>query len=529
MSLINQNILRKVDVKVGMKRMGKTIRTGAVFNQKDSKTSILMCTILFNGNVDLTGCNVIANILKPDGTKVVQAGQVVDAENGLVAIGLTEQCLSAVGEVLCELVIQSDTQVLHSPQMSFDVVDNLFDLEDEEIESNNEFPVLNGLIRDVQQIKDYVLELNEVITSNEDIRQGNETQRQEFAEKLKNDFDELLEGYNEKAVLIDSEIKRLTKDVGGKLDEVNVKIAEVNDLLVYADTSIKNSIATCRQKIQEVDSTVADKMDYVDYFINKKNTELKNKVDEVNTKITEFGEEIAYKFNNINSTLNKKVEEVNQKLVDANTFLNEKSVEVDKKFNKKSAEIDVYINSKMSEVDSKMLDHSNEFNAKVSEVDEKLVEATDKISEINSTINDNVSLVDRKIVELDNNIRQANSTIDENVQLVESKINDISSVMNNKISEVDISVENKIGEINSTMNNKINEVNSAINNKISEINISVENKINNVNEIISGIEQAEVQRNNSEKNRVDNYNKLVSEFTVTQEDLDDILNMIGGL
>ena len=31
------------------------------------------------------------------------------------------------------------------------------------------------------------------------------------------------------------------------------------------------------------------------------------------------------------------------------------------------------------------------------------------------------------------------------------------------------------------------------------------------------------------KNRVDNYNKLVSEFTVTQEDLDDILNMIGGL
>ena len=115
--MIKQELLRGKLVQVNMYNVNKTINSKAVFNQKDVKTAMLMCQLKLDKALNLADCAVSAEILKPDDTKVVQKAQIIDAENGIVAVGLTEQCLSAIGVAQCELVIQSENQILYSPKI----------------------------------------------------------------------------------------------------------------------------------------------------------------------------------------------------------------------------------------------------------------------------------------------------------------------------------------------------------------------------------------------------------------------------
>lgn len=124
---MNNNIIRNVSVKVDMNRMNRVINTRATFNQRDVKTAVILCNLDMGGNINLSNCTVRAEILKPDGTKVITLCQILDEENGLVAVGLNNQCLSVIGEVRCELIVQSESQVLYSPVLIYNVIDNLFD------------------------------------------------------------------------------------------------------------------------------------------------------------------------------------------------------------------------------------------------------------------------------------------------------------------------------------------------------------------------------------------------------------------
>ena len=196
--MLNQELLRTTVLDVEMKNMKRRINSKAVFNQRDTRTAMLLCGLKMDDEpVDLTGCTISAEILKPDGKTVIQKGQVVNATEGTVAIGLTEQCLSSIGEVSCEIVVQYGSQILYSPKIVYVVVDNLF--ETTEIESTNEFPILNILIRDVQVLEQELANLDSMVNRNEESRQSKEATREEN-ERLRQASIESMKENTDKAV-----------------------------------------------------------------------------------------------------------------------------------------------------------------------------------------------------------------------------------------------------------------------------------------------------------------------------------------
>ena len=99
-NMIKQNLLRGYIVNVNMKMLNKKINTKAIFNQQDHKTAMLVFQLQMDGVLDLTGCTVVAKLLKNDGNQVAIKGQIIDATQGVVAVGLSQQALACIGEVL---------------------------------------------------------------------------------------------------------------------------------------------------------------------------------------------------------------------------------------------------------------------------------------------------------------------------------------------------------------------------------------------------------------------------------------------
>lgn len=95
--MLNERIIRDYSIIIYMNNMNKTVNSKAIFNQKDIRTAVLMLQ-LFNNKVDnlpinLNGCDVVAKVLKNDDTQSLIKCSVLDGDNGLVAIGFTEQAL----------------------------------------------------------------------------------------------------------------------------------------------------------------------------------------------------------------------------------------------------------------------------------------------------------------------------------------------------------------------------------------------------------------------------------------------------
>lgn len=174
---MNNNIIRSVTVTIDMNRMNRSINTKAVFNQRDVETAVILCYLNMGGPLNLSNCTVMASILKPDTTNVATLCQILDEEKGLIAIGLNEQCLSAIGEVRCELSIHSETQVLYSPVLIYNVIDNLFDIEDSIITSQNDYPILTQLITQIKTIENRLKELEALLQSNANERNSSEINR----------------------------------------------------------------------------------------------------------------------------------------------------------------------------------------------------------------------------------------------------------------------------------------------------------------------------------------------------------------
>lgn len=362
---MNNNIIRNVTVTVDMNRMNRVVNTRAVFNQRDVKTAVILCNIDMGGLVNLSNCTVKADILKPDGTNVVTLCQILDEEKGLVAIGLNKQCLSAIGEVRCELSIQSETQILYSPVLIYNVVDNLFDLENEEITSQNDYPILAQLISLVQNIEtelealELVIQTNELDrNNNEEVRKQNEILRREYLEKVKTDIIELNDIFEEKIQLISSELERINTDVSNSIKEIDETILEVENMA----TSMNNIFDS---KVELIDSKVVL---------------LDSKLSEINQTIIDCNDATETNINKMTSTTNSFISEIqttmDNSIVNMKTSVNEKITEMETTTNSVINSIDDTINNSVEKVDNKCV-----------EVDDKLTNVDSIISNIENNEN----------------------------------------------------------------------------------------------------------------------------------------------
>lgn len=220
--MINQELLRTTALTIEMKNMRKKINSKAVFNQRDIRTAMLLCQLTMDGeSIDLTDCTISAEILKPDGKTVIQKGQVVDAISGTVAIGLTEQCLSSIGDVSCEIIVQYGNQILYSPKISYIVVDNLFDTTP--IESTDELPILNVLIAEVQNIQSNMVLLETTLTANEEGRKN------EFL-GMKEEIRSFIDTNNVKIFEIENKINEINNTLTSILEKIEISQDETSDL-----------------------------------------------------------------------------------------------------------------------------------------------------------------------------------------------------------------------------------------------------------------------------------------------------------
>lgn len=349
---MNNNIIRNVTVTVDMNRMNRVVNTRAVFNQRDVKTAVILCNLNMGGAINLSNCTVKADILKPDGTNVVTLCQILDEENGLVAVGLNNQCLSAIGEVRCELSIQSESQVLYSPVLIYNVVDNLFDLDNEVITSQNEYPVLSQLIVQVQNVEndlealELIIETNELDrNSNEEIRKNNEQLRQEYLEKVKEDLIEINDIFEDKIQIISSEIDRLNTEVLNSISDIDEAITEVEKISNSILSLFNNKLEDINEhlqmydvKINEINQTIEDCTSITNENVRKMTEStnnfminIQNTVDEsinisnitIDRKIKELEKTSSDTITNINNTMSENYNQVNDKCVEVNNKINE--------------------------------------------------------------------------------------------------------------------------------------------------------------------------------------------------------------
>lgn len=349
---MNNNIIRNVTVTVDMNRMNRVVNTRAVFNQRDDKTAVILCNLNMGGAINLSNCTVKADILKPDGTNVVTLCQILDEENGLVAVGLNNQCLSAIGEVRCELSIQSESQVLYSPVLIYNVVDNLFDLDNEVITSQNEYPVLSQLIVQVQNVEndlealELIIETNELDrNSNEEIRKNNEQLRQEYLKKVKEDLIEINDIFEDKIQIISSEIDRLNTEVLNSISDIDEAITEVEKISNSILSLFNNKLEDINEhlqmydvKINEINQTIEDCTSITNENVRKMTEStnnfminIQNTVDEsinisnitIDRKIKELEKTSSDTITNINNTMSENYNQVNDKCVEVNNKINE--------------------------------------------------------------------------------------------------------------------------------------------------------------------------------------------------------------
>ena len=126
--MFKNNLLKMFTIDVNMKTIGKNINTKALFNRKDYKTSILRFNLsMDNKPLNISDCKVTTRILTGNKEKVEIESKILDAENGVVVVGLNKNALECIGENWIELLVQYNEQKLYSPKMYYIVSDNIYD------------------------------------------------------------------------------------------------------------------------------------------------------------------------------------------------------------------------------------------------------------------------------------------------------------------------------------------------------------------------------------------------------------------
>lgn len=122
-------MLRKYNVDIDFgKNLNKVINSKAHFHEKDRYTSVLVCHLKMNDKlINITDCEVYADIMVNEGdykTAICLETNIIDAEKGIVAFGLSEQLMSA-GVKRFQVHINYKQQIIHSPMVEFNIFKGL--------------------------------------------------------------------------------------------------------------------------------------------------------------------------------------------------------------------------------------------------------------------------------------------------------------------------------------------------------------------------------------------------------------------
>ena len=146
--------LKEFDILLDVKRHKKIEEFEIV--QGDYETNILKISLVEDLNeYELSGLDIEIAFAKSDGTTVLQ-----DINNGIELLGNKIRCtlktntIASPGKVLAEARVLEGTKLLTSSRFSFFVRKSI--VNDETIESTNEFPILNDLIDDVSGLLDEI-------------------------------------------------------------------------------------------------------------------------------------------------------------------------------------------------------------------------------------------------------------------------------------------------------------------------------------------------------------------------------------
>lgn len=113
--------------------------------------------------MDLTGVNAYIYALKSDNTKIFNTVEIEDAKNGTILAEITSQLLVTVGSIKLTLVLLEGSNKLGSKEFTLNVDDSM--LNDEVVESTNEFTALTRALGSVQNIDNRFANVDEQFIS----------------------------------------------------------------------------------------------------------------------------------------------------------------------------------------------------------------------------------------------------------------------------------------------------------------------------------------------------------------------------
>lgn len=125
---------------------------------------------------DLTGATISLNIEKPDGTLVLIDGSLLDAKNGQVQFALVKQAYLVAGRHKAEVMIRfAENQISVSKTFYYTVEKGILD--DQVLESRDEWGNLARAITAAEILTDSVIDMMQKAEVNEPIRIANENTR----------------------------------------------------------------------------------------------------------------------------------------------------------------------------------------------------------------------------------------------------------------------------------------------------------------------------------------------------------------
>ena len=125
---------------------------------------------------DLTGATISLNIEKPDGTLVLIDGSLLDEKNGQVQFALVKQAYLVAGRHKAEVMIRfAENQISVSKTFYYTVEKGILD--DQVLESRDEWGNLARAIKAVDILTDSVIDMMQKAEVNEPIRIANENTR----------------------------------------------------------------------------------------------------------------------------------------------------------------------------------------------------------------------------------------------------------------------------------------------------------------------------------------------------------------
>lgn len=159
--------LKTYNINLDIKSKRNPKRTNINLIEGDVGT-VLNITVLDNKvPLDLTGSTITISYKKVDNTSVVTSGEVLDATKGICKIEVHGQALSCPGLVVASVqIIDSDSRITTS-HFAFNVLNQVVD--DDDITSTDDFPILHELITDVQTMQDHIIEVGGDVLLSEDV------------------------------------------------------------------------------------------------------------------------------------------------------------------------------------------------------------------------------------------------------------------------------------------------------------------------------------------------------------------------